>query len=132
MTEKDNAARAKLMALLAPTADGAALPVLRRRSRTPIAGVADAAARGIAAWPTATARDDMLNLVKTSKDETHRLLAIAGLVRLVALDVPPARGGGCRPQDAVGLAWRPEEQKLVLGALASSRARRRWTWRTGS
>ena len=120
MTEKDNAARAKLIALLAPTADGAALPVLRRALADADPGVADAAARGIAAWPTATARDDMIKLMKTSKDETHRLLAFAGLVRLVGLDVnrlPEAAVDDLKTLS--GLAWRPEERKLVLGALAT-------------
>jgi len=120
MTEKDDAARAKLIALLAPTADGAALPVLRRALADADPGVADAAARGIAAWPTATARDDMIKLMKTAKDETHRLLAFAGLVRLAGLDVnrlPEAAVDDLKTLS--GLAWRPEERKLVLGALAT-------------
>ena len=119
-TEKNAAARAKLFALLPLTADGAALPVLRRALEDPDAGVVDAAARAIAAWPTATARDDMLELVKGAKDETHRLLAFAGLVRLVGLDVNRLpRAAVADLKMLSGLAWRPEEQKLVLGALAT-------------
>ena len=119
-TEKNAAARAKLFALLPPTADGAALPVLRRALEDPDAGVVDAAARAIAAWPTATARDDMLELVKGAKDETHRLLAFAGLVRLIGLDVNRLpRAAVADLKMLSGLAWRPEEQKLVLGALAT-------------
>ncbi len=119
-SEKDAAARAKLFALLPPTADGAALPVLRRALEEPDAGVVDAAARAIAAWPTATARDDMLDLVKDAKDETHRLLAFAGLVRLIGLDVHRLpRAAVADLKMLSGLAWRPEEQKLILGALAA-------------
>ena len=120
MTEKDAAVRAKLIALLAPTADGAALPVLRRALDDADPGVADAAARAIAEWPTATARDDMLELVREAKDETHRLLAFAGLVRLVTLDVNRLPEGAVGDLKMLsGLAWRPEEQKLVLGALGT-------------
>ena len=120
MTEKDAAVRAKLIALLAPTADGAALPVLRRALDDADPGVADAAARAIAEWPTATARDDMLKLVREAKDETHRLLAFAGLVRLVTLDVNRLPEGAVGDLKMLsGLAWRPEEQKLVLGALGT-------------
>jgi hypothetical protein len=118
--EKDAAARAKLVALLAPTADGAALPVLRKGLEDPDAAVADASARAIAAWPTAAARDDMLALVRSGKDETHRLLAFGGLVRLVSADawrLPEAAVADLKTLS--GLAWRPEEQKLVLGALAA-------------
>jgi hypothetical protein len=119
-SEKDAAVRAKLIALLPPTADGAALPVLRTALRDADPAVVDAAARAVAAWPTGTARDDMLKLVRESKDETHRLLAFAGLVRVVGLDVhrlPEAAVADLKMLS--GLAWRPEEQKLVLGALAA-------------
>jgi len=119
-SEKDAAARATLIGLLPPTADGAALPALRKALEDPSADVVDAAARAIAAWPTATARDDMLKLARSAKDETHRLLAIAGLVRLAGLDdnrLPEAAVADLK--ELSGLAWRPEEQKLVLGALAT-------------
>jgi HEAT repeat protein len=118
--EQDPAVRAKLIALLPATADGAALPVLRTALADADPGVVDAAARATAAWPTATARDDMLKLVRDAKDETHRLLAFDGLVRLVTLDVnrlPEAAVADLKGLS--GLAWRPEEQRLVLGALAA-------------
>ena len=118
--EKDAAARATLIGLLAPTADGAALPVLRKGLEDPDAAVADASARAIAAWPTASARDDMLALVRSGRDETLRLLAFGGLVRLVSADawrLPEAAVADLTSLS--GLAWRPEEQKLVLGALAA-------------
>ncbi len=120
MTEKDAAVRAKLIGLLAPTADGAGLPVVRRALADADADVADAAARAIGAWPTASARDDMLKLVKDGKDETHRLLAFGGLVRLVSADtwrLPEAAVADLKMLS--GLAWRPDEQKLVLGALSA-------------
>jgi hypothetical protein len=118
--QKDAAVRAKLIGLLAPTADGAALPMLRRGLDDADAAVVDASARAIAAWPTATARDDMLALVKSGKDETHRLLAFGGLVRIMSADawrLPDAAVADLKMLS--GLAWRPEEQKLVLGALAA-------------
>jgi len=120
VAEKDPAARATLVGLLPPTADGAALPVLRTALQDADPGVVDAAARAIAEWPTATARDDMLKILRESKDETHRLLAFAGLVRLVSLDanrLPEAAVADLKGLS--GLAWRPEEQKLILGALAA-------------
>jgi HEAT repeat protein len=118
--QKDPAARAKIIGLLAPTADGAALPVLRRGLEDADPAVADASARAIAEWPTAAARDDMLALLKSGTDETHRLLAFGGLVRLVSADtwrLPEAAVADLKMLS--GLAWRPEEQRLVLGALAA-------------
>jgi len=118
--EKDPAVRSKLIPLLPATADGGALPVLRTSLESADPAVVDAAARAIAEWPTATARDDMLKLVREGKDETHRLLAFAGLVRLVNADpnrLPEAAVADLKALS--GLAWRPEEQKLVLGALGT-------------
>ena len=119
VTEKDPAVRTTLIGLVPSTGDDAALPVLRRALADADAGVVDAAARAIAEWPTATARDDLLKLVRESKDETHRLLAFAGLVRLLSADayrMPEAAVADLKVLS--GLAWRPEEQKLILGALA--------------
>ena len=118
--EKDPAVRATLIGLMTSTGDDAALPVLRRALADADAGVVDASARAIAEWPTATARDDMLKILRESKDETHRLLAFTGLVRLVSLDanrLPEAAVADLKVLS--GLAWRPEEQKLILGALAA-------------
>jgi len=118
--ETDPEARTRLIALLPLTGDDTALPVLRTLLADRDGAIADAAVRAITAWPTVTARDDVLALARGAKDETQKLLAISGLVRLVGLEA------NRRPEAAVadlktasGLAWRPEERKLVLGALAA-------------
>jgi HEAT repeat protein len=118
--EKDAQIKASLIGVLPLTADDAALPLLRTALADNDPAVVDAAARAVSAWPTAAARDDVLAIARGAKDETHRLLAIGGLVRLIGLEA------NRRPEAAVadlkqasGLAWRPEERKLVLGALAS-------------
>jgi hypothetical protein len=118
--ETDVQARSSLIGVLPLTADDAALPVLRVALAENDPAIVDAAARAVSAWPTAAARDDVMALARGSKDETHRLLAIGGLVRLISLEA------NRRPEAAVAdlkqafsLAWRPEERKLVLGALAS-------------
>jgi hypothetical protein len=119
-SETDAQTRVRLITLLPLTGDDAALPALRAALESASLDEVDAAARAIASWPTVTARDDVLKLARDAKDETHRLLAIGGLVRLVGLEAYR------RPEAAVadlkqagGLAWRPEERKLVLGALAA-------------
>lgn len=111
--------RARLISLLPLIGDAASLPVLRTAGADPDPEVADAAVRALLAWPTADARDDIIGLARNSRNETHRLLALRGLVRVVRMDRYR------NPQAAVAdlklaaeLSWRPEEQKLVLGALA--------------
>lgn len=116
--EKDAQARVRLIGVLPTIGDGSTLAILRTALADPDAEVADAAVRALTAWPTAAARDDVLRLARESKNETHKLLAIGALVRLISLDRhrdPAAAVADLK--SAAGFAWRPEEQRLVLGAL---------------
>jgi HEAT repeat protein len=116
--EEDPKARALLYRLLGRFGDDSTLPLLRTALNEPNEEIVDAAARALIAWPTPAARDDVTQLAWKSTNETHRLLAIQGLVRLISLERYR------RPEAAVGdlsklysLASRPEEQKLILGVL---------------
>ncbi len=116
--EKEPAARAKLIAVLGRVGDDSALPPVRAALADTNAEVADAAVRAIADWPTGAAREDAMRLASESKDETHKLLAIAGLIRIIGLDdyrAPELAVADLKT--AAGFAWRPEERKLVLGEL---------------
>ncbi len=118
-TEKNAAARVRLIGVLPLTGDAGALPVVRAALADGDADVYDAAVRALAAWPTSAARDDVFRLARDSRNETHRLLAIRALVRTISIDKhrdPAAAVADLR--SAAGFSWRPEEQKLVLGALA--------------
>jgi len=98
--------------------DPAALPVLRTAIRDSETDVVDAAVRAVAAWPTSAAREDLMALARDARNETHRLLAIRGLIRTIGLDAyrdAPAVVADLRL--AAGFAWRSDEQKLVLGVL---------------
>jgi HEAT repeat protein len=119
-TEKAPDARVRLFNVLPLIGDNSALPVLRAALQDSNAEVRDAAVRALAAWPTSAARDDMARLARDSANETHRLLAIVSLVRTVGLD--PYRNPEAAVADlklAAGFASRPEEQKLILGAVVS-------------
>lgn len=116
--EENPAARARLYRLLGSLGDDSALPLLRAALGDLHEETADAAARTIIAWPTRTAWDDVLRLAVQSPDETHRLLAVRALVRLASQDEyrkPEAAVTDLRK--ILYLASRPEEKKLVLGAL---------------
>jgi len=117
-SETDPGVRARYLSLLPQVGEDSTLPLLRQALQDDDAEVRDAAARGLTAWPGAAARDDVLKLARDARDETHRLLAIAGLVRIVTLDryrEPEAAVGDLR--QAASFSWRPEEWNLVLGAL---------------
>jgi len=117
-TEKKVESRIRVMNLLSALGDAASLPLLRTSLTDKNDDIYDAAVRAIVSWPTTAAKDDVLQLARDSRNETHRLLAITGLVRLIGLDTyrdPEAAVADLRT--AAGFAWRPEEQKLVLGLL---------------
>jgi HEAT repeat protein len=117
-SETTAAARIRLLGVLALVGDSRALPAVRVALADPDAGVRDAAVRALSSWPNVSARDDVFRLARDTRDETQRLLAIRGMVRLIALDrnrLPSAAVADL--QLAAGFAWRTEEQRLVLGAL---------------
>ena len=117
-TEKDIAARVRLIGVLPLIGDSSSLPLLRKAMTESDPNVYDAAVRALTSWPTSAARDDVFQLARDSRNETHRLLAIRALVRTITLDKhrdPAAAVADLR--SAAGFSWRPEEQKLVLGAL---------------
>ena len=117
-SEKDPAARAVLIGVLPLVGDRGAIPVLRAALADGSPDVVDAAVNALTSWPTSAARDDVARIVRTSKNETHRLLALRGFVRMVGLDQyrdPSAAAADLK--QAAEWAWRPEEKKLALGAL---------------
>ena len=115
---KDPDAQARLCPVLARIGDDSALPLLRAALANQNEAVVDAAARALVSWPTPAPRDDVAELARKSKNESHRLLAIQGFVRMIGLE--PYR----KPEAAVAdlrlaylLASRPEEKRLILGLL---------------
>jgi HEAT repeat protein len=116
--EEDPKARARLYRVLGRFGDDSSLPLLRAALDEPNEEIVDAAARTLIAWPTPAAWDDVTQLARKSTNETHRLLAIQGLVRMISLERyrrPEAAVADLRKVNS--LASRPEEQKLILGIL---------------
>ena len=131
-SEKEPEARARLIGLLPIVGDSSTLPLLRAAMDDRDPGVRDAAVRAMTAWPTAAARDDIFRLARDVRNETHRLLAIRGLVRII--DGERYRDPESAVADlrlAAGFSWRPEEQKLILGALAKFACRDALSLATG-
>ena len=116
--EKDPGRKAGLIRILGKIGDDASLPDLRREIAVPETAVRDAAIRAIIDWPTAAPVEDVYDLAKSALNETHRLLALRGFIRMTAL------GKFRIPEYAVSdlklafeMARRPEEKRMVLAAL---------------
>ncbi len=76
------AARISLIRLLAAVGDDSALPALRKAIQAGDAGVREAAVRGLAAWPTPAAFEDLVNLARDAQESVHRVLALRAALRL--------------------------------------------------
>ena len=111
-------ARCVLLRLLAVLPGDKSLAAVRTAMKDADERVRDAATRALTEWPGAEVVDDLLAVAATG-NRTHRILAVRGCVRVLAL-------GANRSGDQtvalyarlLKLASRPEEKKLVLAALA--------------
>ena len=79
----------------------------------------DAAVRVLADWPDAPALPALLEVLRSTQDETHRFLALRGCVRLLDLD-------GQSPEQKVKIysellagTQRTDDRKVILSGLAN-------------
>jgi len=81
--------------------------------------VQNAAIRALAEWPDGSPADDLLALVKDAPNDTLRIIALRGYVRAIALPSErPIADVLRRFQDAMDLAKRADDKKLVLSAIS--------------
>lgn len=119
--EQRASVRCSLLRVLGGIANGGALEALSNALKDGDPAVEDAAVRALTAWPNAAAAEVLLDIYSRTQNKTHRLLALRGFARLMAM---PA---GNRPMEkTLDLCRRvtvradgDEEQKLVLSSLAN-------------
>jgi HEAT repeat protein len=113
--------KARLIQALAGIGGKRALETVVAETKTADPALQEAALRALAEWPDAGAAPELLNLARGTKDLTRQVVALRGYVRLVgAADFPP--GDKVRMyKDAMVVAQRPDEIKLILGALGDVR-----------
>jgi HEAT repeat protein len=117
-SETDSKKKASLLRVLGKIGEDRSLLLVRPALADPDPVVADAAVRAIADWPTITARDDALRVAGQSPNLVHRVLALQAFVRMTGLERFRSPDGAVASlKQALGLASRPEEKRLVLGAL---------------
>jgi hypothetical protein len=115
-------AKASLLRVVARFGGAAALRAVRAALTDRDPAVRGAAVRALADWPDVSAAEPLLELVKTADDLTTRVLALRGYVNVIALDGQSAAGEILgRYEEALQLAPRPEDKKLVISAMASVR-----------
>ena len=114
----DISRRCLLYRTLGKIGDDSSLILLRVALQDPNPAVQDSAIRTLADWPNPTPREDVLEIAQKSQDLTHQVLALRGYVRMISLEKFKSPEAAVRSlETALALASRPEEKKLVLGAL---------------
>lgn len=110
--------RAALLRVLGRIGEDRSLPLVRGALADAHPFVAEAAVRAVAGWPTASARDDALRIARSSGSLVQRVLALEGFIRMVGLEPYRAPEGAVASlREALALAERPEERRLVVAAL---------------
>jgi HEAT repeat protein len=87
------------------------------RSRDP--ELRDAAIRALASWPSLDAFDTLLAVARSSESLNLRVIALRGAVRMVENAHVTAATAARYHARTLAAAERPEEKRLVLGALAN-------------
>jgi len=112
-------ARVALYRVLASIGSRTAYQVLSAGLTDPDDAVKDAALRGLADWPDDAPAKTLLQVAKTTRNETHHVLALRGYVRMI--EVRQNRPTAQKLSMCVGAleaARRPDAKRAVLGMLA--------------
>ena len=112
-------ARVSLLKVLGELGNDAGLDALRAAVKDSDFACLVTEPTPFAQWPNIAALEDLLAIAKTVENNTQRVLALRGYVRLLALPSDrPMDETIKRYQEALGMATGADEVKTVLGALA--------------
>jgi len=110
-------AKTALLRTLGRVGGAKALDAVRAALKDPTQDVQETAVRVLAEWADAAAIGDLAAMARSAQAKTHKILALRGYIRLIAISsqAPDQKLALCK--DALSLADRDDEKKLVLGAL---------------
>lgn len=114
----DAATQRVLLGLLKYTGGAPALDAVRADTKSTDADTQDAAIRILADWPDPVATTDLLQIARTDAKPTHKIIALRGVARMASAGARPAAEKVQIYRDALGLAQRPDEKRLILAGLA--------------
>jgi hypothetical protein len=117
-SSRDTPTQCSLLRVLGRIANAPAYEALLAAARAENAMVKDAAVRALAGWPDPRALGPLLEILKGSANDTHRILALRGCVRLLKQrSAQPAEVAQAYAQ-TMACARRAEEKRLILSGLA--------------
>jgi HEAT repeat protein len=111
------ATKQSILSALGRTSAPSALAAVKAALKDADAEVQTAALRTLAAWPDASALDDLLTIAQNDPKPANQVLAIRGLVRVTTFAGVLVERQMSVLTKALAAAKRPEDKRLVLGAL---------------
>jgi HEAT repeat protein len=120
LAKADDKAKVRLLAVLSALGGEKAYQSVRALLAGGSGEVKKAALRALGAWPDATPMADLLDAAKGDENPANKIIALRGYIRAVGLVSRPADGKLKAYRQALELAARPEEKKLVLAGLADT------------
>lgn len=109
--------KSSLIRVLRSIANAKAFAAVQSTMKDADPQIQDTAIRAMADWPDTRATAVVLNICRSTKNETHRIVAMRGVIRLLGL-TPSTTQALDAYEELAKLAARPEEKRLVLGGLA--------------
>jgi HEAT repeat protein len=119
LSETPSEPKQALLRILQSFGGREALAAIRQAAGETDEAVKDAALRALFDWPDTDALPDLAQLARNAPSSSYKILALRGYIRLVGQADVAAAQKMIHLKDAMSLASRPEEQRLVLGALGS-------------
>jgi len=117
-----DATKGVILTLGAVSGDADALAMERKALASGNKALYGQALRALAAWPNASAAEDLLKLAKGAPEKVDRLVALRGYIRIAGLETARLTGAQ-RTQmlkTAMGLADRTDEKKQVVSSLQNA------------
>lgn len=115
---QDAKKRATLIRVLGKIGDDSSLSLVRKALADDNPEIRDSAVRALSDWPTLSAKEDLVRIIQTSREQVHQILALRAYVRMIGME--PYRTPESAVQslkEALARTQRPEEKKLILGIL---------------
>jgi len=109
-------AKPVLLLLLRKPATAKSLEAVRKATADADLQIRAAATRSLSEWPTPEPADDLLAFVRSSDNQTDKVTALRGYVRMAGLSPDPA----AMYLRAMELAQRTEDKKLVFAGLQTA------------
>ncbi len=123
MDKADADAKVRMLSVLGRLGGKNALRAVRRQLKASNAEVLTAAIRSLQGWPDAAPAPDMLRIIKTTRDSTHRVLAFRGDIRMANMPDQRSSAETAKMYElALKLASNAAEKKSVLSGMAVARS----------